>query len=112
MLTCIFLKSFFIKEYNGQKELISANLNEIMNSLDLVVDGINDAQRVEILNRLETIILKVGSKDINEVINDLRTFFMANRHILNTNGQATLKSIINKFMAERGNNSVKTSCKI
>ena len=105
-------QAFFIKEYNGQKELISANLNEIMNSLDLVVDGINDAQRVEILNRLETIILKVGSKDINEVINDLRTFFMANRHILNTNGQATLKSIINKFMAERGNNSVKTSCKI
>lgn len=105
-------QAFFIKEYNGQKELISANLNEIMNSLDLVVDGINDAQRVEILNRLETIILKVGSKDINEVINDLRIFFMANRHILNTNGQATLKSIINKFMAERGNNSVKTSCKI
>ena len=105
-------QAFFIKEYNGQKELISANLNEIMDSLDLVVDGINDAQRAEILNRLETIILKVGSKDINEVINDLRTFFMANRHILNTNGQAALKSIINKFMTERGNNSVKTSCKI
>lgn len=105
-------QAFFIKEYNNQKELISANLNEIMDSLDLVVDGINDAQRAEILNRLETIILKVGSKDINEVINDLRTFFMANRHILNTNGQAALKSIINKFMAERGNNSVKTSCKI
>lgn len=105
-------QAFFIKEYNGQKELISANLNEIMNSLDLVVDGINDAQRAEILNRLETIILKIGSKDINEVINDLRTFFMANRYILNTNGQAALKSIINKFMTERGNNSVKTSCKI
>ena len=105
-------QAFFIKEYNGQKELISANLNEIMNSLDLVVDGINDVQRAEILNRLETIILKIGSKDINEVINDLRTFFMANRYILNTNGQAALKSIINKFMTERGNNSVKTSCKI
>lgn len=105
-------QAFFIKEYNGQKELISANLNEIMDSLDLVVDGINDAQRAEILNRLETIILKIGSKDINEVINDLRTFFMANRHILNINGQTALKSIINKFMAERGNNSVKTSCKI
>lgn len=105
-------QAFFIKEYNGQKELISANLNEIMNSLDLVVDGINDIQRAEILNRLETIILKIGSKDINEVINDLRTFFMANRYILNTNGQAALKSIINKFMTERGNNSVKTSCKI
>ena len=105
-------QAFFIKEYNSQKELISANLNEIMNSLDLVIDGINDAQRAEILSRLETIILKVGSKNINEVINDLRTFFMANRHILNTNGQAALKSIINKFMTERGNNSIKTSCKI
>lgn len=105
-------QAFFIKEYNGQKELISTNLNEIMNSLDLVVDGINDVQRAEILNRLETIILKIGSKDINEVINDLRTFFIANRYILNTNGQAALKSIINKFMTERGNNSVKTSCKI
>lgn len=105
-------QAFFIKEYNGQKELISANLNEIIDSLDLVVDGINDVQSAEILNRLETIILSIGSKGINEVIKDIRTFFLDNKHILSTNGQTALRSIINKFMAERGNNSIKTSCKI
>ena len=105
-------QAFFIKEYNGQKELISANLKEIIDSLDLVVNGINDIQRAEILNRLETIILSVSSKDINEVIDNLRTFFLANKHVLSANGQTALKSIITKFMTERGNNSIKTSCKI
>ena len=101
---------FFIKEYNGQKELISANLNEIIDSLDLVVDGINDVKRAEIFNHLETIILSVSSKGINEVIKDIRTFFLDNKHILSANGQATLRSIINKFMAGRGDNSIQTSC--
>ena len=101
---------FFIKEYNGQKELISANLNEIIDSLDLVVDGINDVKRAEIFNHLETIILSVSSKGINEVIKDIRTFFLDNKHILSTNGQAALRSIINKFIAGRGDNSIQTSC--
>ena len=101
---------FFIKEYNGQKELISANLNEIIDSLDLVVDGINDVKRAEIFNHLETIILSVSSRGINEVIKDIRTFFLDNKHILSTNGQATLRSIINKFMAGREDNSIQTSC--
>ena len=103
-------QAFFIKEYNGQKELISANLKEIIDSLDLVVDGINDIQRAEIFNRLETIILSIGSKNIDTVINDLRTFFLDNKHILSTNGQAAFRSIINKFMAGRKDNSIKTSC--
>ena len=101
---------FFIKEYNGQKELISANLKEIIDSLDLVVDGINDIQRAEIFNRLETIILSIGSNNIDTVIDNLRTFFLDNKHILSTNGQATLRSIINKFIAGRGDNSIQTSC--
>lgn len=101
---------FFIKEYNGQKELISANLNEIIDSLDLVVDGINDVKRAEIFNHLETIILSVSSKGINEVIKDIRTFFLDNKPILSANGQATLRSIINKFIAGRGDNSIQTSC--
>ena len=101
---------FFIKEYNGQKELISANLKEIIDSLDLVVDGINGIQRAEIFNRLETIILSIGSKNIDTVIKDLRTFFLDNKHILSTNGQAVFRSIINKFMAGRKDNSIKTSC--
>ena len=101
---------FFIKEYNGQKELISANLNEIIDSLDLVVDGINDVKRAEIFNHLETIILSVSSKGIDKVIKDIRTFFLDNKHILSANGQATLRSIINKFMAGRGDNSIQTSC--
>lgn len=105
------LQAFFIKEYNGQKELISANLNEIMNSLDLVVAGINDAQRAEILNRLETIILSIGSKNINEVIKNLRTFWEANQHILSINGRTALISIIDKFIAGRKDTSIKTSCK-
>ena len=103
-------QAFFIKEYNGQKELISANLKEIIDSLDLVVDGINDAQRAEIFNRLETIILSIGSKNIDTVIEDLRTFYLDNKHILSTNGQAAFRSIINKFMAGRKDNSIKTSC--
>ena len=103
-------QAFFIKEYNGQKELISANLKEIIDSLDLVVDGINDIQRAEIFNRLETIILSIGSKNIDTVIKDLRTFFLDNKHILSTNGQAVFRSIINKFMAGRKDNSIKTSC--
>ena len=101
---------FFIKEYNGQKELISANLNEIIDSLDLVVDGINDVKRAEIFNHLETIILSVSSRGINEVIKDIRTFFLDNKHILSTNGQAALRLIINKFIAGRGDNSIQTSC--
>lgn len=101
---------FFIKEYNGQKELISANLNEIIDSLDLVVDGINDVKRAEIFNHLETIILSVSSRGINEVIKDIRTFFLDNKHIISTNGQATLRLIINKFIAGRGDNSIQTSC--
>ena len=101
---------FFIKEYNGQKELISANLKEIIDSLDLVVDGINGIQRAEIFNRLETIILSIGSNNIDTVIKDLRTFFLDNKHILSTNGQAAFRSIINKFMAGRKDNSIKTSC--
>ena len=92
------------------KELISANLNEIIDSLDLVVDGINDVKRAEIFNHLETIILSVSSKGINEVIKDIRTFFLDNKHILSANGQATLRSIINKFMAGRKDNSIQTSC--
>ena len=103
-------QAFFIKEYNGQKELISANLKEIIDSLNLVVDGINDIQRAEIFNRLETIILSIGSKNIDTVIKDLRTFFLDNKHILSTNGQAVFRSIINKFMAGRKDNSIKTSC--
>lgn len=103
-------QAFFIKEYNGQKELISANLKEIIDSLDLVVDGINGIQRAEIFNRLETIILSIGSKNIDTVIKDLRTFFLDNKHILSTNGQAVFRSIINKFMAGRKDNSIKTSC--
>lgn len=103
-------QAFFIKEYNGQKELISANLKEIIDSLDLVVDGINDIQRAEIFNRLETIILSIGSKNIDTVIKDLRTFFLDNKHILSTNGQAVFRSIINKFIAGRKDNSIKTSC--
>lgn len=103
-------QAFFIKEYNGQKELISANLKEIIDSLDLVVDGINGIQRAEIFNRLETIILSIGSKNIDTVIKDLRTFFLDNKHILSTNGQAVFRSIINKFIAGRKDNSIKTSC--
>ena len=103
-------KAFFIKEYNGQKELISANLKEIIDSLDLVIDGINDTQRAEIFNRLETIILSIGSNNIDTVIDNLRTFFLDNKHILSTNGQAAFRSIINKFMAGRKDNSIKTSC--
>ena len=59
---------------------------------------------------LRQLFLSVSSKGINEVIKDIRTFFLDNKHILSANGQAALRSIINKFIAGRGDNSIQTSC--